>query len=223
MYRIIGLIFLASIPRLSLANTPVVSIEYNQTLDSICSFFKGPKIEDAWRDELSQKLEGFRSSWDTDGAKLLATTEHVTGKSFSSASIRAYLSLCAIPSQSGFGKSVNMRYAMSTFIDDPVSFRYKVGTLYHEILHGFINEHLPENSKLLTLNEKEHPRVREHLHLLALMKSVYIELDIEHNLAEIIDIDGKLPGGFYKRTWEIINEREDTYKVYVDEISRKKS
>ena len=122
MYRIIVVIFLVLFTRLLLASAPLVRIEYNQTLDSTCSFFKGPKIQDAWRDELSQKLEGFQSSWDAVGTKLLAATEHVTGNNFSRASITAYLSLCATPSQSGFGISVNMRYSMSMFVDDPVSF-----------------------------------------------------------------------------------------------------
>lgn len=220
MYRAIP-VFLAFFAHISLASTPVVNIEYSQSLDSVCSFFKGPKIEEAWKDELSQRLEGFQLGWSTVGTQLLVSTEQITGNRFSRDTITAYLTLCGIPSQSIVGVSVNMRYALATFTDEPVSFSYKTAILYHEILHGFVARHLPGDSQLLSLRVGEHSRVIEHLHLLALIKSVYIEQGMKKELEEVIEIDGRLPGGVYKRAWEIVNEDEFTYKLYVAEISQK--
>lgn len=45
-----------------------------------------------------------------------------------------------------------MRYALKSFTPEPVSMRYKVGTLFHELLHIFLSRHPIENSALL----KEH-------------------------------------------------------------------
>jgi len=39
-----------------------------------------------------------------------------------------------------------------------------------------------------------------------------------NELAEVIDIDGQLPDGLYKRAWEIVNQENDAYLGYVDEL-----
>lgn len=39
-------------------------------------------------------------------------------------------------------------------------------------------------------------------------------------LKDVIEIDSKLPNGYYKRAWEIINSTDDEYLKYVAEISQ---
>lgn len=205
------------------AKIPVVAIEYSQPLDSFCSFIKGPKIEDEWKNELLDSLESYRRIWSSVGTELLSVSEDITGNRFSKSKITAYLTLCAVPSQSIIGISVNMRYALSSFTDEPVALKYKVAVLYHEVLHEFVDDHLPKDSVLLSTHSKESSRVLNHLHLLALLKSAYIRLGLESELEEVISIDSKLPGGFYKKAWQIINENENTYKLYVSELGSKNS
>jgi len=38
-------------------------------------------------------------------------------------------------------------------------------------------------------------------------------------LSEVIDIDSQLPDGFYKRAWQIVNQSEDGYIKYVEELN----
>lgn len=45
--------------------------------------------------------------------------------------------------------------------------RYKVDTLFHELLHIFLSRHPIENSALLKEHAAEDERIRDHLHLLA--------------------------------------------------------
>lgn len=218
MFRILAISCLVLMISFASAKAPAVSIEYSQTLDDICAFFKGPKIEDAQKNEMSERFDEFRSLWNSIGTELLVATEEITGKAFPEDEIAAYLTLCSVPSQSIIGISVNMRYALASITDEPVSFSYKAAVLYHEILHGFIVEHMPEESRLLALHSDEPSRVLNHLHLLALLKSVYLSRDMGIELAEVIEIDGKLPGGFYKRAWELVNGTEDTHRLYVAEL-----
>jgi len=67
-----------------------------------------------------------------------------------------------------------MRFALKSFTPEPVSMRYKVDTLFHELLHIFLNRHPIENSVLLNEYATEDEQVRDHRHLLALQKAVLL-------------------------------------------------
>ena len=200
------------------AAPPAVDFSYNESLDGICSLVRGSAIKAAWKAELKHDLPDFEQQWATLGPKLMATTEKITGKQFTQKNITAHLTLCDIPSDSFLGVVVNMRYALASFTPTPVPLRYKISVLFHEILHKFLNDHMPTQSRLLSEHQNEGKRVKNHLHLLALEKAVYLELGLTSELKEIIDIDGQLPGGAYKRAWEIVNQTDGEYLKYVDEI-----
>ena len=197
---------------------PNVSFSYSESLDKLCSWVHGPAIEDAWKAELERRLPEFEHQWDILGPELMATTEKITGKLFTQKNITARLTLCNVPSDSFLGVVVNMRYALASFTPSPVSLRYKTSVLFHEILHKFLDDHMPARSRLLSRHQDESKRVRQHLHLFALEKAVYLKLGLASDLREIIDVDGRLPDGSYKRAWEIINETDTEYMKYVDEI-----
>jgi hypothetical protein len=113
-----------------------------------------------------------------------------------------------------------MRYALRSFTPEPVSMRYKVDTLFHELLHIFLSRHPIENSALLKEHAAEDERVRDHLHLLALQKAVLLKLNEPDALKEVIAVDGALPGGYYKRAWELVNATDKEYLKYVAELSK---
>jgi len=203
----------------AVAAPPKVTISHSPPLDAICALVRGHPIKEEWKEELSKDVKLFTDMWAKIGPELLGTTEKITGKLFTDKDISARLTLCDFPSRSFlFGVSVNMRYALSSFTANPVPMRYKIGVLYHEILHKFLDDHMPTHSALLARHRDESPRVREHLHLLALQKAVYLTLGMKDELAELIDIDCQLPGGFYKRAWEIVNQDRDAYLNYIEEL-----
>src|SRR5690242_16262901 len=210
MRRTAALLCLLFFNSTAIAAPPKVTISYSPSLDAVCALVRGYRIEPAWKLELSEDIGRFRDMWASIGPRLLSKTEEITGKHFVEESISAHLTLCDPPSESlVLGVVVNMRYALSSFTEHPVPLRFKIGALYHEILHKFVDAHMPAHSALLARHDGEHARVREHLHLLALLKAVYLALGMQDELAELIDIDGQLPGGFYKRAWEIINRDPD--------------
>jgi hypothetical protein len=202
------------------ARQPVVTITYDAAIDAQCASDRGVQIPDEWKAELMSRLPEFENLWRTFGPKLVEATETITGKAFSGGSITARLTLCDLPSQSFDGISVNMRFALKSFTPTPVPMRYKVDTLFHELLHVFLTEHPVKESALLEQNKSEPERTRNHLHLLALQKAVLLKLNEPEALKTVVTIDSQLPGGYYKRAWEIVNASDDEYLKYVAEISR---
>jgi hypothetical protein len=201
------------------ATPPTVTITYSQAQDAACAADRHYVIQKQWEDELTQNLPRVHDLWNMVGLRLLTTTEKITGRQFSRRDVAIHLTLCNLPSESSSsGITVNMRFALNSFTKEPVAMRYKVSVFYHELLHAFIDDYLPPHSKLLAQHESEPTRVRDHLHLLALEKAVYLELGMKEELAEIINADGQLPDGFYKRAWEIVNQDETTYLKYLDEL-----
>jgi len=202
----------------ALAAPPSVNITYGQVFDAGCSILRGSSIQPEWKRELENIQPAFVALWAKSGSRLLAKVEELTGKGFQSDSVNVRLTLCDLPSDSRLGIQVNMRYALSSFTPQPVPLRYKVNVLAHELLHEFLREHPVSDSALLRLNALEDERVRNHLHLLALMKAALLELGEREALDELIRIDGQLPGGIYKRAWELVNQMPEEYMRYVREI-----
>jgi len=202
------------------AAQPTVTISYSPTLDWVCSIFGGPPIEEAWKVELQSRLAEFEQLWAARGPRLIVATEAITGRDFPADDVTARLTLCNVPSQSIVGVSVNMRYALRSFTSAPVPIQYKVDTLFHELLHGFLDEYPVEDSALLAQHASEPLRVRNHLHLLALEKAVFLRLDDAEALDSVILHDGELPNGAYKRAWKIVNAEQDQYLMYVAEFRR---
>src|ERR1700724_1011992 len=190
------------------ATLPRIKIEYNPSEDLACSLPPGSPIKEQWKAELLSRQAEFVRLWESEGPKLLAATEAISGRDFPLEEITARLTLCNAPSESFPGidrVTINMRYALRSFTPEPGSIGYKVDTLFPELLHIFLSRHPIENSALLKEHAAEDDRVRDHLHLLALQKAVLLKLNEPDALKEVIAVDGVFPGGYYKRAWEIVN------------------
>ena len=209
---------LASAP--AAAAPPEVTISYGAGLDRLCALVRGYGIEPAWREELERVLPEFRLAWQARGPAILAAVERLTGRSFGTDEVTARLTLCDVPSNSLLGVVINMRHALGSFTARPVPLRYKATVLAHEVLHGFLADNPVGESALLREHAGEPAAVRDHLHLLALLKAALVETGDTEGLEEAVRIDGLLPGGTYRRAWELVNRTPEEYRRYVDEVRR---
>jgi hypothetical protein len=98
--------------------------------------------------------------------------------------------------------------------------RYQVDTLFHELLHVFLDEHPLKHSALLEQHKSEPDRMREHIHWLAFQKAVLLRFNETEALKHVVAIDSEFPGGYYKRAWEIVNAIAGKCRRYVAVISR---
>jgi hypothetical protein len=200
------------------AGEPTVNIVYSPRFDSVCSLVRGGEVKESWSKELADRKPEFGRLWAAEGQKLIDATEAITGKSFPARDFTARLTLCNLPSRSFIGIIVNMRFALRSFTSAPVPMRYKVGTLFHELLHAYFSEHPVARSKLLAEHAAEPARIRDHRHLLALQKAVLIRLGEVEALRDVIAVDSQLPDGYYKRAWQIVNASDAEYVRCVAEV-----
>jgi hypothetical protein len=218
--KCLPLALLAACAHHARAAQPSVTVAYNPSLDSACALVRGGTIKEEWKAELASRKPEFEALWASAGPKLVAAAEAITTKPFPSEQFTVQLTLCNLPSQSIVGISVNMRYALSSFISPPVPMRYKIDTLFHELLHVFLASHPMAKSPLLEAHPSESECVRNHLHLLALQKAVLLKVKEHEALRDVVAIDGQLPGGCYKQAWALVNATDDEYLRYVAELGR---
>ena len=64
------------------AAQPTITVAYNQSFDSVCSFFQGNAIKDEWKIELASRQKEFENLWKAAGPKLIEATEQITKKPF---------------------------------------------------------------------------------------------------------------------------------------------
>jgi hypothetical protein len=194
-----------------------VSLVHSAAIDRACGLVRGYPIDLVWQAELNDRLPAMRAAWSRDGRPLLDTALRLAQKRLPGhRAVR--LTLCDVPSSSLAGPVVNMRHALGSFTSTPVSLRYKAAVAGHELLHGALADVDLSNSRLLAVHGREAPRVRDHLHLFALMKAALLDRDRADLLAEIRRIDSALPGGAYRRAWELVDATPAAYLAYVDEL-----
>jgi hypothetical protein len=175
-------------------------------------------VKPEWHREMTERLPEFASLWRDKGPQMVQAVRKITGKEFSPQS-KITLTLCSTPSNSFFGVTVNMRYALRSFTSSPVPLRYKVDTAFHEMLHTFVDRATASSSPELSVHASESMCVRNHLHLLALQKAVLMEVGEIHALEQVVALDSLLPSGCYKRAWAIVNS-PDVYRSLLTELGR---
>ena len=205
-----------SIGCLAVHDPPKVVLTYAAPFDNICSIKTAYKIEKSWIRELIQRLPYWQSLWQNEGHLLLKTTIDLIGKPFVHEEFHVALSLCNFPSMS-MPLIVNARYLLGKYMKEPRPDFILMSIIFHEVLHNYLTPILPKETALLKKYKQESFVVLNHLHLLALIKSVYLSLGWQEKLDAIIRDDEKLAHDGYKRAWEIINKYEN-YIDFINEI-----
>jgi|GEM_PF-627421 len=207
-----------AVPASAPAAAPLeVRLVHSPSFDAACSIVRGYRIDPAWSADLEARLPALREAWAADGRPVLDRALELAGER-ASGRRDVLLTLCDPPSSSTFGPVVNARHALPAFTRHPVPLRYKAATAAHELLHPLIAGLDLSGSRLLAAHAREPQRVRDHLHLLALMEAALVDLGREEVLAEVRGFDGALPDAAYRRAWEIVDRTPGGYRAYLDEI-----
>jgi hypothetical protein len=200
------------------ADIPKVNLEYSEIFDAVCSKQSNYSIDPKWVDEIIQRNSEFQAAWDKAAPDLLQTTQALVGKPFEQKEFQAALSVCNYPSMS-MPLIINIRYSLASFTPTPLESSITVSIIFHELIHSFLNNKILQDSKLLKKYASEDDRVKVHIHLLALMKAVYLKLNQPGVLANVIAKDQSLPNKAYSRAWEIVNDLED-YNDFIAELKQ---
>jgi hypothetical protein len=184
--------------------------------DQSCEQWRNTTIERQWYAELRTKSKMFQDYWDQEAPLLLGTTIAEIHKPFRYQEMLATLTLCPIPSMSQ-PLLINVR----PFLDGPTQQQPRPlflfsAVVFHELLHTYVIGALG-TSALLAKYQSEEPLVKAHLHLLAVMKMVYLKLDRAEHLQQIIEKDRALGNPGYGRAWQIVNDLEG-HEAFVQEL-----
>jgi hypothetical protein len=186
--------------------------------DQSCEQWRNTTIERQWYAELRTKITMFQDYWEQEAPVLLGTTIAAIHKPFRYQEMIATLTLCPIPSMSR-PLLINLR----PFLDGPTQQQPRPlllfsAVMFHELLHTYVIGVLPPGkSVLLEKYQSEEPVVKNHLHLLAIMKLVYLKLDRAEQLQQIIEKDRALGSLAYGRAWQIVNDLEG-HEAFVHEL-----
>jgi hypothetical protein len=186
--------------------------------DQSCERWRNAHIEPQWYAELKTKIKAFQDYWDQEAPLLLATTIAEIHKPFRYTEMIATLTLCPIPSMSR-PLLINVRpFLDGSTQQQPRPMFLFSAVVFHELLHTYVIGALPQGqSALLERYKSEEPVVKNHLHLLAIMKTVYLKLDREEQLQQIIARDSANDNPGYKRAWQIVNDIEG-HQAFVQEL-----
>jgi hypothetical protein len=188
--------------------------------DESCERWRNVRIDPQWYVELKSKIGSFQDYWDREGALLMAAAIAESGKPFRHRDVVATLTLCPVPSMSR-PLLINMR----AYLDGPSRDKARPMLLFselvfHELLHTHVSAVLPQDQSVLLARYKgESPVVRNHLHLMALMKAAYLRLGREDQLRQLIERDSLEDGPEYKRAWQIVTDIEG-HDAFVQELKR---
>ena len=170
--------------------------------DQSCERWRNTKIEPQWYEELKTKIKAFQDYWDHEAPMLLATTIAEINKPFRYKEMIATLTLCPIQSMSR-PLLINIR----PFLDGPTQQKPRPmfllsALMFHELLHTYVIGARPQGtSALLERYKSEEPVVQNHLHLMAVMKMVYLKLGREEQLKQVIEKDSEIDNpAFHHRT-----------------------
>lgn len=182
---------------------PAVTLDYKPMFDASCAASSQQEIEPEAVKELQARLEEFREFWRKEAPRLLGAVPGVAGAPYRFNEARAALSLCpSFPSMS-LPLLINMRmYLSATSKGAPTPLVDFSNNVMHEVLHRYVSEAveaLPGGSTpLLNKYSDEPPAVRNHLHLYAIIWSVYAKLGRERDLEVVLAAEKMFP-----RAWAI--------------------
>jgi hypothetical protein len=149
---------------------------------------------------------------------LLAATVAEINKPFPYKEMLATLTLCPIQSMSR-----PLLINICPFLDGPTQQKPRPmflfsALVFHELLHTYVLRARSQGtSALLERYKSEEPIVKNHLHLMAVMKMVYLNLGRAEQLQQIIETDSASDNPAYRRAWQIVNEIEG-HQTFTQEL-----
>lgn len=122
----------------------------------------------------------------------------------------------------GYGANDCLWLGLRYLIDDTVVSKYDNGCIliFHELLHIWVDDNIANTSKLLIKYQDEEQDTREHIHLMALQKMTYINLNMRDELDAIDKGYRHDAPPAYRRAWEIVNDIEGPELVLQDIADR---
>lgn len=215
------LIFLFALAAQANQPTPTVPklfFEYSWLYDANCAVTPERKIDPAWAAEARARTADFEKTWTKSGPVFFGKVFEIFQVGFKRKELTATLSVCPAPSYSNPLVLNVTRYLKSYMGDKPVRSDDSFADLVtHELLHTWLVENFKWRSPLIEKYQAEESTVRNHLHLMAMQKYIYTELERADLLAMIDKQYRNIPSPAYNRAWQIVSDIEG-HEAFIAEL-----
>ncbi|MBP6870345.1 hypothetical protein KBC04_05655 [Candidatus Babeliales bacterium] len=176
-------------------------------------------IDEEIRLKFEQKLPIFFAEWNEQAPLLFGEIYSRFHQGFKHHKQTAIISLVV---NGGYGSNKLLWLGLRFLIEDATKNCYDTNfiLIFHELLHIWVDDNITGSSKLLTKYQHADEDTRDHIHLMALQKMVYTNLDMFDELA-IIDHGYRYDApSSYRHAWEIVNDIEG-YEVVLQDIEER--
>lgn len=195
---------------------PKLFFKYSFLYDGVCA--GNNPVDQAWADEATSRQSEITKLWESNAPQLLGKLIEEFGRGFSRKEMTATLSVC--PGAPSFSNPLvlNISSFMKSFMKNkPVRPNAAlIDLIFHELLHSWVSENIGARTPLLEKYKGETVLVRNHLHLMAIEKYIYLRLRRTDLLRWITLRYPQMLDG-YGRAWDIVN-RIEGYKAFIAEI-----
>ena len=189
-------------------------------IDAVGRLYFKTTVNAGYRNQLTKQLPLFTKVWQQNAPLLFNEIFSVFKRGFKQNKRTAivYLSHNASYGSKRF-LVLGLRYYLDSESWNLAATRQDVfvDLVFHELLHVWVDENIGDKSQLLAKYRNEHQDVREHLHLMALQKMVYLKINRPDMLAMIDHSYRTLASPEYRRAWEILNDIEG-YEIVINDI-----
>lgn len=188
------LLLLTIFPTLLYANSiPKIFFEYG-IFDMYCHPDAEKPITPEMEQEVREKIPQLQQLWNSHGEEKLRATVTLFKLNFKRKEESATLILCPwFPAMSS-PLMIRMRDFIKASAKDPKPDFYFVALVFHELLHRYLDANYDDflterKSPLFKKYSKEINGVLVHIHLLSILKSVYLSQKKDTELQKIIEWD----------------------------------
>lgn len=208
---------------------PEISFKYDwksTVIDAVGRFAFGNSVTAERKAQLKKELPHFVRAWQQAAPKLFGEVFSAFKRGFKSSKRTASVYLCH---NSSYGSDWFLILGLRYYLDPEPWLRPTskedtfVDLVFHELLHVWIDENISGKSALLKKYRHEHEYVRDHIHLMAIQKMVYLKLNRLDMVDHIDEGYRKLSLPEYRRAWEIVNDIEGYEAVIQDILNAIKS
>ena len=194
----------------SAQGSPRIRLLYTTILDRECANLTKTDIDGAWVQEGIRRTPEFQALWDTNGRIYLEAALSEAGLPFPYLEMQVYLTVCPVINGMSAPLLVNLRPFLQSTLALPGKrwpMWFLAELIFHELLHHYVSP-VQEKSVLRQKYSSETVVTRNHLHVMALEKTVFLKIGLSDELKFIGEDYRTNAGPAYKRAWEIVNEIE---------------
>jgi len=218
---IIVLLNIFIFPSESQLNYPKLAFKYDwrgKMMDAAINLYYQNDTIAKLKNKLDNQLPNLIAAWQSQAPVLFQEIFSNFKRGFKQNSRTAIINLSHFWS---YGSHKFLILGLRSFLEEPWDRPISpednfVWIVFHELIHVWVDENVKSNSPLLEKYANEHNEVKEHIHLMAIQKMVYQNL----NRLDLLNYTDESYNHFapqqYKRAWEIVNI--EGYETVINDI-----